>query len=128
MLVQKGEEKMVTTKRFNIPIFSYRLSVIIFDNWEDLTELIPRDIYDDSYDSRGITINFGGSGIICVRADCPSTLIHECEHSKNYIWQHIGYEPSARNDEVDAYLLTYLYEKVVEVFNKHTSNQKHFTN
>lgn len=110
---------MITQKRINIPIFSYRLTIIIFDEWEELTGLIPKHIYDDCYGSRGVASDNGCSGIICVGSKFGSTIPHECEHVKNYIWNFIGYTPSADNDEVDAYLLTYLYEKVTDVWYKH---------
>jgi hypothetical protein len=38
-------------------------------------------------------------------------IAHESEHIKNAIWRYIGYEPQRDNDEVDAYLLTYIYNK-----------------
>ena len=38
-----------------------------------------------------------------------SSIAHESEHIKNAIWRYIGYEPQRDNDEVDAYLLTYIY-------------------
>lgn len=38
---------------------------------------------------------------------------------KNSIWRYIGYTPQADNDEVDAYLLTYIYKKITDVFYKH---------
>lgn len=34
-------------------------------------------------------------------------------------WEFIGYSPQVDNDEVDAYLLTYIYIKILEVFRKH---------
>ena len=33
--------------------------------------------------------------------------------------ENIGYEPQRDNDEVDAFLLTYIYNKITEVFYKH---------
>ena len=47
------------------------------------------------------------------------TTITESEHIKNAIWRYIGYEPQRDNDEVDAYLLTYIYNKITDVFCKH---------
>lgn len=113
---------MITQKRINIPIYNYRLTIIIFDEYEELVGLIPKNTYDHCYDARGLTTSNGYAGIVCVDSQCESTIIHECEHVKNYIWECIGYTPNAENDEVDAYLLTYLYEKVVEVFCKHNKN------
>ena len=38
---------------------------------------------------------------------------------ENHIWHFIGYRPQRDNDEVDAYLITYIYNKIVDVFYKH---------
>ena len=50
--------------------------------------------------------------------------MHEAEHVKNLIWEYIGYRPQADNDEVDAYLLTYIYNKITDVFYKHNGQPK----
>lgn len=39
------------------------------------------------------------------------------------MWEWIGYRPMADNDEVDAYVVTYIYEKIVDVFYKHNSEK-----
>lgn len=46
------------------------------------------------------------------------------EQIKNHIWQYIGYTPQRDNDEVDAYLLTYIYDKITQVFYKHKDNKE----
>lgn len=53
-----------------------------------------------------------------------SSIVHEAEHIKNHIWQYIGYTPQRDNDEVDAYLLTYIYDKITQVFYKHKDNKE----
>lgn len=50
--------------------------------------------------------------------------VHEAEHIKNHIWQYIGYTPQRDNGEVDAYLLTYIYDKITQVFYKHKDNKE----
>jgi hypothetical protein len=40
------------------------------------------------------------------------------------IWQYIGYTPQRDNDEVDAYLLTYIYNKITQVFYKHKDDKE----
>lgn len=37
----------------------------------------------------------------------------------NSIWRYIGYTPQEDNDEVDAYLITYIYDKITSIFYKH---------
>lgn len=53
-----------------------------------------------------------------------SSIVHEAEHIKNHIWQYIGYTPQRDNDEVDAYLLTYIYNKITQVFYKHKDDKE----
>ena len=48
-----------------------------------------------------------------------NTVAHECVHLKNCIWKYIGYKPEANNDEVDAYLVEYLFDQVSKVVAKH---------
>lgn len=48
-----------------------------------------------------------------------SSIVHEAEHVKNRIWEYIGYTPQRDNDEVDAHLLTYIYDKIASIFYKH---------
>lgn len=45
-------------------------------------------------------------------------------HKNILIWQYIGYTPQRDNDEVDAYLLTYIYDKITQVFYKHKDNKE----
>ena len=48
-----------------------------------------------------------------------SIIAHECLHVKNTVWSRIGYSPQALNDEVDAYLIAYVYKRIIEVYSKH---------
>lgn len=44
----------------------------------------------------------------------PSVLVHECVHISNMIFQIVGYEPDRNNDEAQAYLVEYIFEKAWE--------------
>lgn len=110
---------MVTQRNFVIPIFNYKLTVIIFDNWGEVKHL-----FNDTVEPKGITeIGFGKS-ITAINSKRGSTIVHEAEHIKNAIWDYIGYTPQRNNDEVDAYLVTYIYNKIVDVFYKHDPNTR----
>lgn len=108
---------MITQKRMTIPIFNYKLAVIIYDNWDEVGHLD----YDENrnYPPKGFTKWQYGSALVAIDAKYGSTIVHEAEHVKNLIWEYIGYKPQADNDEVDAYLLTYIYNKITDVFYKH---------
>lgn len=111
---------MITQKKINIPIFDYKLAIIIADTLEEARSKFPnQDI--DLRSTKAVTFSNKsfGSAYVAIRSDSPSSIIHESVHIKNSIWDYIGYQPQADNDEVDAYLVTYIYEKIMEVFKKH---------
>lgn len=107
---------MVTKRKFNIPIYDYKVEVVIFD---DIKEVV--DKYPEMNNFAGITRLYDRKCTLVLPSNDLNTVVHECEHAKNAIWEFIGYIPSAKEDEVDAYLLTYIFSKVMEVIKKHTS-------
>lgn len=74
--------------------------------------------------ANAITISAYGASLVAVNSRRGSSIVHEAEHIKNHIWQYIGYTPQRDNDEVDAYLLTYIYDKITQVFYKHKDNKE----
>lgn len=106
---------MITKRRINIPIFNYRLLIIIYDKWEEV-----KDMHRGNVESKAFTRIFpDGYSMVVINSKEEASIIHEAEHVKNAIWEFIGYSPQVDNDEVDAYLLTYIYIKILEVFRKH---------
>ena len=93
------------------------MTILIFDDWEDLKGYIPDDIF--SKPSRGVTIDYEGRCTVCCTPKHSSSVVHEDGHIKNLIWEYIGYTPMVDNDEVDQYLHTYIYEQIMKVLNKH---------
>lgn len=109
--------KMITKRRHLVPIFNYLINIIIFDDWEDLKNYIPDEIFKSP--SKGVTIEFEDYCIVCCTPKYMSSIVHEAGHIKNLIWKFIGYTPIIDNDEVDQYLHTYIYEIILRVLNKH---------
>lgn len=105
---------MVTKKKMIIPIFDYKLTILIFDKWSEVEHL-----FDGGPEPRAITLSKYGESIVAVNSKKGSSIIHEAEHVKNSVWRFIEYTPMRDNDEVDAYLLTYIYNKITDVFYKH---------
>jgi hypothetical protein len=93
------------------------MTILIFDDWEDLKGYIPEDIFNTP--SRGVTIDYEGHCTVCCTPKHSSSVVHESGHIKNLIWEYIGYTPMVDNDEVDQYLHTYIYEQIMKVLNKH---------
>lgn len=113
-MTKKGERVMVTQKKINIPIFNYKLTIVIFDKWEEVEHL-----FDGGPEPRAIVESHYGASLVAVNSKRGSSIVHEAEHIKNNIWDFIGYRPQRDNDKVDAYLITYIYDKIVDVFYKH---------
>lgn len=108
---------MITQKKMIVPIFDYKLTIVIFDKWEELDRFLPKEEMEQ--EAKAITISQYGASLVAVNSKRGSSIVHEAEHIKNNIWNYIGYTPQSDNDEVDAYLLTYIYNKITDVFYKH---------
>lgn len=108
---------MITQRKIKIPIFDFKLTIVIFDDWEELKEFLTPEEYEVR--SRAVTISMGGAALVAVNSKRGSSIVHESGHVKNAIWRYIGYTPMRDNDEVDQYLVTYIYNKIVDVFYKH---------
>lgn len=109
---------MITRRKIRIPIFNYLIDTVIFDRWSDLYGILEDNLYH-SESSRGITVNYGNHSLVCINKKQYSTIVHEAGHLVNSIWRYIGYEPSRDNDEPSQYLLTYIFERIEEVWKKH---------
>lgn len=107
---------MITEKIISVPIFRYKLKIVVFDTFEELrgkyssvvTEIVS-----------GLTVDYTDKAMVCVPPNDPLVVVHECEHVKNLVWQRIGFVPTPQNDEPDAYLLEYIYNEIMKVINKH---------
>lgn len=108
---------MITQKKVIIPIFDYKLTIVIFDDWNELSDYLSK--YDLDEEAKAITLSQYGASLVAVNSRKGSSIVHEAEHVKNKIWEYIDYRPQRDNDEVDAYVITYIYDKIVDVFYKH---------
>ena len=106
---------MVTKKTIKVPIYDYKVVIVVADAWEEAHELYP------SIEGEGRACVLEGSdhSIIVIPPNQPDSIVHECVHLKNCIWNYIGYKPVADNDELDAYLVEYLFNQVSKVVAKH---------
>lgn len=105
---------MVKEKTFKVPIFGNKIKVVIFDNLEEI-----RSKYSVVGNPIGFTIEYPDKTVIAIPQNDIFTLIHKCVHAKNAIMKYIGQTPNSDNDELDAYLLTYLCAKVKTIMDKH---------
>lgn len=105
---------MITQRSITIPIFEYKLTIIIYDSWDEISHKFEVEV-----EPKGICKIYLGHTICAINSNKMECAIHESEHIKNAVWEYIGYTPQIGNDEVDAYLIAYIYKKIIEVYNKH---------
>lgn len=110
---------MITQRKITIPIFEFRLTIVIFDDWNEIEKFLTPEEFE--IESRAVTISTHGNALVAVNSKRGSSIVHEAGHVKNAIWRYIGYTPMRDNDEVDQYLVTYIYNKIVDVFYKHNN-------
>lgn len=103
-----------------IPIYNFKLKIIFIDNIEEF----PTNMGQEHKYRQGSIEYFRNNITFVNYSDCFDNIVHEAEHIKNVIWDHIGYKPSATNDEVDAYLIEYIYKKLTDVYHKHMKKIK----
>lgn len=107
---------MITKRKIKIPIFRVSLLIVVVDDMNECLQIDSK--VDTASDSCVVDYNDGRVTIFVTGKDL-SVVAHECLHVKNSIWYRIGYKPQADNDEVDAYLLDYIFNEVKKVIDKH---------
>lgn len=112
---------MLTGKKVVIPIYDVKLMILIFDEWSEIKSALPEEEAD--IESKAITwtrsINDFSSIGVAINYRHKLSAVHEAEHIKNMIWEYIGYTPLVWNDEVDAYLIKYIYTEIKKVIIAH---------
>lgn len=113
---------MLTEKSFIVPIYGFKVEVVVFDDLSEAQKKYPEFM---SEGTKACTIEyFNCSKVkVIVPSYKYSSMVHELEHAKNLIWKAKGYKPDESNDEVDAYLLGYLYDRVDRIIRKHLATQ-----
>lgn len=90
---------MITQRKVTIPIFEFKLTIVIFDNWSELEGFLTPEEYE--IESRAVTVSQYGAALVAVNSRRGASIVHEAGHIKNAIWRYIGYTPMRDNDEVD---------------------------
>lgn len=72
-----------------MPLFNYRLLIIIYDKWEEV-----KDMHRGNVEPKAFTRIFpDGYSMVVINSKEEASIIHEAEHVKNAIWEFIGYSP-----------------------------------
>lgn len=106
---------MVTKRTIKVPIYDYKIIIVVADTWEEAHKLYP----SIGEKAKACVLEGPNHSIIAIPPCQPDLIVHECVHLKNCIWNYIGYKPVVDNDEVDAYLVEYLFNQVSKVVAKH---------
>lgn len=115
---------MVTNKKVQVPIYDFTIYVTIFDKWEEVAKWHYND-KDDEREGFILTNKSNPTKIkFFVNVEYPSCIMHEIIHVKNIIFDTIGHSSDMHNDEPEAYLVQYLYQKIIEVYYKHKDTAK----
>lgn len=115
---------MITNKRIQVPIYNFIIDVTIFDEWKEIVKYYSNG-KEDEREGFVLTNELNPTKIkFFINVECPSCIIHEIIHVKNIIFDIIGHNSNRYNDEPEAYLVQYLYKKIIEVYYKHKDNTK----
>lgn len=113
---------MITEKSFIVPLYDFKVEVVVFDNIKEVREKYP--VFMDG-GTLACTVEYPGYSKVKVIVPTYryASMVHELEHVKNLIWKAKGYKPQEDNDEVDAYLIEELYVRVDKIIRKHLATQ-----
>lgn len=114
----------MTERIAEVNIFKYRVKIVIYDDLEEAKKKYVE--LGDEYN--GVTYGLNGlrSVVVCPKEKL-SDVVHELEHAKNNILADIGHKPDYRNDEIDAYIMGWLFEQVektIDIYNKRNKKEK----
>ena len=127
---------MFYKKVFKVEPYPFNLCVVITDDISEfkMLEIHPDDIEDMKEPEDLFTTTFyeGKANIVVsdktVRGACcyivfnPNNkygnltygiIVHELVHAKNSLFKCIGYKPKLKNDEAEAYIMTFLTDTVI---------------
>lgn len=58
---------MITQKKITIPIFNYKLTIVIFDKWKECDKFLPADEMET--EANAITIHNYGASLVAVNIE-----------------------------------------------------------
>jgi hypothetical protein len=108
------------SKTINIPIYECGLTIILTD---DLNEVVKKYKLEGNWDNFG-ALTFGDKlkhrhyVVAFTDASHLSNIAHEIVHIKNYIFHGINAKIDIDNDEPEAYLTGWLFDKIYDFLTK----------
>lgn len=106
-------------KTIIIPIYQYQLTMIYNKNIDEVAKQHKLTLYYD-YSALTFEDDVKHRHIIVAFSDAKdlSVVAHEIVHIKNYIFLRIGANLDLNNDEFEAYLTMYLFDKIYNFLSK----------
>lgn len=111
---------MITETNFEVPIFHFKVEVVVFDKLDEVKVKYSEFLLEGADACTVEYVNASKAKVI-IPSNNYVCVVHELEHIKNLIWKAKGYKPQEGNDEVDAYLIEYLFERIDKIIKKHLS-------
>lgn len=104
---------LVKQKNIPVPIFFCDVKVIVADKITDTQRYFPKDKVEDWYGAfvyRSSPRNY--IAVFQKGQTDPSLIVHECVHIVNFIMKDCGIKSDLNNDETQAYLTAWIFEKI----------------
>ena len=123
--IMSEQQKLREFKR-SIKLFHFDYTIIFYYDTDQLSKRFPDLRFDvDVRDFQaGVFDDCDGKKVMAFHDDGKLTagmIAHECLHLVNGLFAQIGYNPLSTNDEIQAYLLAHVVDKVHSCW-KRTSN------
>lgn len=109
---------MVTEKIIKVPIFEFKIKVVVFDDTKEAIEQFP-EYFKQDYLALTLEHIDTCKATIIIPSKYYGSTVHELIHVKNLLFKAKGIKPDIDNDEVEAYLVSWLYEQVDVIIKKH---------
>lgn len=112
---------MITETIITIDIFTYKLKIVVYDNVKEIRNKYP----DMKVEWDGVTYDYSDhKTMVIIPYNNMRTCIHEMEHVKNCILKSLNHNHDYDHDELDAYIMEYLYDKVEKAIEKHKKKKR----
>lgn len=115
------KKQKISTHYIRLNIFCAGLWLIIAPDFEKANRKL-KITSDKLEDLAGYTFSkfIDGWAVIMIKPESEiNTIVHECHHFANALYMKVGYNPILQNDELEAYILGWLCEKVEKKVKKH---------
>lgn len=115
---------MLIEKTIQLPIFSYKIKVVLSDTKDEIKNKYPE--MDETCSA--CTLEYRDCNfcrVLLVLDDYfISNMAHELVHAKNCLYRYINQYCDRDNDEIEAYILGYLVSEITKIQNKYEEESR----